>query len=648
MHDAQLEESEVISREKEICFLHQFPLGIFPQFFEYGQNNFGPFQLIDTFSHAHKKMSNGDRRCTSSVDVFNITCCLPLSCKQDDETMVNINKPRPKYPVTRVHVKRKDVLSFPLIILGCFVMFVLLTTIPSSSNHAADSSHQRQGVSSLWRKEEAMSHRTFMGGRTGSGMPPKDDGQEQQDEHNDEMVQNSLSKVVNAPPEAVELSNPFYLQGKVRFQYERFHDVRTYRRLEREQSISHVQVNHSTWILPDRLMHPTRNHDSVLLEYGGKHILVNILGRSSRYVQVMDLHTGEQWDHITNATDPAEFPLNDLNHVYTVMVDLVHDSTKKEVWLPCGFKGDRVNREKSIKYARILDLETLVIRTGPKLPFSGGACVAQALRIIPDEPPMICTFGGTIGRHDSGGFVPYSACFDRVREKFWFPFGKLPLAFDHGSISFVPKSTCHAGDPARLVILNFRTESYGTQRSEMMGYDMPDNGWTLEHLEKLTMEDAGSWYFFANISYTGPEDVANCPRDASGTVVLNGGRNILNFGGIFYDFPNGEFRSTKFSTIRSFDVCDKEWTVVGDLGLQVFALQTCASQDLQLCITCGGEARRLSKTSNNNPWCVVTRLHAKSVVQNRHGLPALTNIADDFLPGAHLRTGAGLSSLDTA
>jgi hypothetical protein len=425
----------------------------------------------------------------------------------------------------------------------------------------------------------------------------------------------------------------YYLHGRTKYQAKPFDDYQTYEDIENELPEKIPEMQESTWILPNKLLHPNRNHDSVIVEYDGKQLLVNVLGRHNRYVEVMDLLTGKQWDHLTTGSDPEGFPLNDLNHICTVLVDSLKENGKKELWLPCGFKGDRVNRETSIHYARILDLDTLELRVGPKLPYFGGACVAQALEIIPNEPPMICTFGGTVDRHDSGKFLPYSTCYDRVREKWWFPFGRLPMGFDHGSTAFVPANACHPDDPSRVMILNFRTVSYGTQRSEVLAYDLPSEGWNVEDLEIQSMEDPGNWYVYTNISYSGPEDVVNCPRDASGVIMANGGKEILNFGGIFYDFPGGKFRSTRFSTIRSFDVCKKQWRAVGDLGPKIFALQTSASNELQVSVTCGGEARHPSFKTANSPWCLVKRFRSNINVQNRHGTPATSNYIDGFMPG---------------
>ena len=427
------------------------------------------------------------------------------------------------------------------------------------------------------------------------------------------------------------------------------------------------------------MTHPFRNHDSLLLEYttitnrsGSQehehahvedhYILINILGRHSRYVQAMDLLTGKQWEHrIINDDnhnkDPAGMPLNDLNHIQTVLVDSEQvqvdpssastgtqnsttGSIKKEIWLPCGFQGDEVDVETAIHYARIVDLETLEIRTGPQLPYPGGACVALPMIILKNEPPMICSFAGTNGTHDSGQFMPYTTCYDRRHQKFWFPFGKLPVGLDHGSISYIPKGTCHETDPAKLILLNFRTEAYGVARPEMLGFDIPTNGWTLDELQsgRYGMEEPGQWYLYANIPYAtineDPQDFRlNAPRDASGTVTANKGRNILNFGGVYHPpHKPGKRRSIRFSVVRSFDVClpDKRWSLVGtNLQFPTYSVQTVASQKLQLAFTCGGILPY--GKGRNIPWCTVNRFaNSNYTMENRHASPAMTGYSNDF------------------
>ena len=213
---------------------------------------------------------------------------------------------------------------------------------------------------------------------------------------------------------------PYYLKGKTTYKNQKFHRKKTFQRIQDEKA-KPVDASQRVWVLPDPVKLPTRNHESILLEYNDdnndrkgndKQILVNVLGRHSRGVQWMDLETGEQRSMETNGTDPDQRPLNDLNHVASVVVDSFdpdddngnnnNKRKRKEVWLPCGFHNDRVGKELSSNYVRIVDLETMQVRTGPKLPFSGGACGAAPIEAIPGEPPLICAFGGTNGNHDTG------------------------------------------------------------------------------------------------------------------------------------------------------------------------------------------------------------------------------------------------------
>ena len=211
---------------------------------------------------------------------------------------------------------------------------------------------------------------------------------------------------------------PYYLKGKFKYKSKKFHRKRTFKRIQ-EEEVKVVKSPQKVWVLPDPVKIPTRNHEAVLLEYelGGdfeeqpvnKQILVNILGRYSRGVQWMDLETGEQRSVETSGADPDDRPLNDLNHVASVVVDALQPDldgrTRKEVWLPCGFHNDPVGSELSSNFVRIVDLETMKVRVGPKLPYSGGACGAVPIEAVPGDPALVCAFGGTNGNHDTGESV---------------------------------------------------------------------------------------------------------------------------------------------------------------------------------------------------------------------------------------------------
>jgi hypothetical protein len=405
-----------------------------------------------------------------------------------------------------------------------------------------------------------------------------------------------------------------------------------------------VPVATDTWVLPEPLRHPTRNHDTIILstqqeQQHGDHddddnetigkngttvFAIHLLGRHCRHVQRMDLATGQQRAVRTpNGTDPDGRPLDDLNHVSAVLVRNV-ETMKLEIWLPCGFHGDTVNGEVSSNYVRIVDVATLQVRSGPRLPESGGACVASSAVILPHEPPMVCVAGGTDGTHDRGRFIRQTYCYDRVRQIWHSPLGKLPYGLDHGSLAIIEPGVCHPDDPARWLILNFRTKPYGDAHSEILAFDWPENGWKIDDLLKAKSADEEKWYIFYNGTtqddFTYPETVG---RDASGIIVASR-RHIVNFGGTYHYWTTsavvGEKKKRKrgrFSMIRSFDVCTKQWSVIGDLGLKTFALQSAAMAS-NMALTCGGEA---PMRHSNGHWCFLTRFHNGMELINRYPGP---------------------------
>jgi hypothetical protein len=159
-----------------------------------------------------------------------------------------------------------------------------------------------------------------------------------------------------------KISIPYYLKGKTQYQQQTKFNHKTTFQLIHNEVAKPVNASQRVWVLSDSVKSPTRNHESVLLEYNdenerSKQILINVLGRYSRGVQWMDLQTGEQNILETNGTDPDHRPLNDLNHVASVVVDSIDDGSsssrkKKEIWLPCGFHNDRIGKEVSSNCVR--------------------------------------------------------------------------------------------------------------------------------------------------------------------------------------------------------------------------------------------------------------------------------------------------------
>lgn len=435
---------------------------------------------------------------------------------------------------------------------------------------------------------------------------------------------------------------PYYLQGRIQkiMPFEAKYKERTVMQSIWDSPIDVIPDDQDTWVMYKRTRIPTRNHDNIILdvEASNRQILLVLLGRYSQTIQWTDLQTGKR--NYTNVTgkDPAGNDLGNLNHVYSVVVDSLTTPSYKEVWLPCGFHGHTVNEEESSDYARIVNLKTMQVETGPKLPISGGACVAAPIHIRgPDHPAHICMFGGTDGSHNTGTFLPYASCYDREAKKWNHPFGRMPFGFDHGSVVHLPSGICDPDDPERMLIFNYRLKSYGAQRPEIMAFDLPFSGhWSDEELATLDMETPGAWYLYANISHAGELDEVNAPRDASGLAIANDYRNVINFGGVhYYDhrpFKNADgtvktiMDRARFSTVRSLDVCVKEWSKVGDIGARLFAVQTGVSGSANVAITCGGH---LDKAANqNNPWCFVSRIPGVQFQANRG-----CTVTDDQIPG---------------
>ena len=245
------------------------------------------------------------------------------------------------------------------------------------------------------------------------------------------------------------------------------------------------------------------------------------------------------------------------------------------------------------------------------------------------------------------------SCYDRVVNKWVYPFGQLPMGMDHLSVVVVPKATCRPGDPARVLVFNFRTKNYSTHTSaEILAFDIPENGWTRDELEKISPDQEGGWYTFANHTFDGANDEAYAPRDASGVVMADGGRSIVNFGGINQvrnplwkkkDRSNGpKVFSTWYSTVRKLDVCFKKWEKVADLGIQTFALMASASTKLNTAFFCGGSMSR-SDFHGNTELCLAIRI--PGIEFWNHRTPAVENFPHGFEAGG--RIGANAAAITT-
>ena len=393
-----------------------------------------------------------------------------------------------------------------------------------------------------------------------------------------------------------------------------------------------------------------RNHDCVV--HDGR--LVNVFGRWARTVEEIYLPQllGGQpaawwsaWLHSklgANKTGKEVRPqqgLANCNHI--VAVPLQVGAGETELWLPCGFEGDRVGKEESTRVTRIVNLTTLEVRKGPRIAQAGGACAALALPVgrQGEESLQVCAIGGTDGTHNSGRFLDSMRCFSRASGEWHEPAQRLPFALDHANAVLIPAGTCARGDPPRVLLMNFRTQHYSNERTEILALDLGEAAGSRTAGAGAAMRGASHrrigararrgmrapWYLYAN-------DSNSLPRDAGGIVLAAGGRAVLNFGGVYYaqteskaaaaaffdrelkgrlagvevarpKSPHSlrvsrgaDYKGTRwqtrliFSEVRAFDVCtSRRWFPIAQLEFGRHALQSCASGSHTF--TCGGFGR---------------------------------------------------------
>jgi hypothetical protein len=89
--------------------------------------------------------------------------------------------------------------------------------------------------------------------------------------------------------------------------------------------------------------------------------------------------------------------------------------------------------------------------------------------------------------------VRQTYCYDRVRQRWWNPFGNLPFGLDHGSLAAIPAGTCHENDPARLLIFNFRTEPCGHPHPELLHTTCPRKDGQSSRCCNLTKRTIGTY-----------------------------------------------------------------------------------------------------------------------------------------------------------
>jgi hypothetical protein len=345
-------------------------------------------------------------------------------------------------------------------------------------------------------------------------------------------------------------------------------------------------------LLAKPLQQPRRNHGCAFLG----DTMVLIAGRYAPSVELWDTVTGEQ------TMVAANHSMLDVNHFQLTVVD---DS---EIWIPCGFEGSDLDRERHMEDTIIIDAgDGFTIKRGPRLDKPRGGCGALALDVDgPAAPQHVCVFGGSVGSHDKGVFTDTVSCYDRTRQRWHRPLPQLPIPADHLNAVHLPAGVaCDGGgggkpimQPERVVYLNFRNKSYTTARPEVFALDI-----VREASGAIDVDGTGAkgWYL-AGMSAPEPE----LTRDAAGIAVSPSGRFIFTFGGIHY--PKVRENYVVFADIIAIDTCTGRSVVLPehvDMRTPRFAVVSCDSPGGSV-ITCGGTC----KTPGNLASCDVHSLSA--------------------------------------
>lgn len=329
-------------------------------------------------------------------------------------------------------------------------------------------------------------------------------------------------------------------------------------------------------------------------------------GRYAPSVELWDTATGEQ------AMVAANVSMLDVNHFQMTVVD-----GGSEIWIPCGFEGSDLDRERHMDETIIVDVrQGYTVSRGPRLDQPRGGCGALAMDVDGRGTPQhVCVFGGSVGSHDKGMFTDTVSCYDRARQRWHRPLPQLPIPADHVSVVRLPADTVCDGDgddragskasappityPERVVYLNFRNKSYTTARPEVFALDIVRDA--RSGAIDTTATAAKGWYQ-AGLSASDPD----LTRDAAGVAVSPSGRFIFTFGGIHY--PKVRENYVVFKDIVAIDMCAGRSFVLdheADMSIPRFAVVTCASPSGDA-VTCGGT----NKVTGNKGSCDVHSLAA--------------------------------------
>jgi hypothetical protein len=336
------------------------------------------------------------------------------------------------------------------------------------------------------------------------------------------------------------------------------------------------KVKNGHWMSSYDYVARRRNHDCQVT----KDSVILTGGRFQPSIEVLNYFTGKH-------TLVSNESFLNLNHFDTVLVHPVTEEDKKifewEMWIPCGFFGNRVDSEIAVDHVRIIrkmiggDTDYQFLR-GPDLPDPRGACTADLLQLDgPDKPPHICVFAGSNGTHDAGFFHKTNFCYDRLKNK-WNQLPSLPSGFDHHSMLQIPEVQCPSQKTVGPFVFVFhgRSAAYGQALPNIFALKIPSAS-DPNPMEAIMKE---KWITHSKDDH---------PCDAAGSSVSANGRYVIQYGGIFYNKANRTegLSHSRLRRIRIYDVCDKIWYKSSmEFVTPRFAIDTCKHPKYPM--TCGG------------------------------------------------------------
>ena len=321
---------------------------------------------------------------------------------------------------------------------------------------------------------------------------------------------------------------------------------------------------------------PRRNHDGVFIRNGSDPFYLILGGRNGQNIEVYKIKDRTSRLYATNHS------LLHINHFNIIPIKPMSLNSEVDFFIPCGFFGHDVDKETEITHARVISWrpsrsgqeDEFSIRLGPRINPAVGGCASLSIASTENTfPDIACMFGGSSGSHDNGIFWNSSRCFD-VNKLRWFKLPDIPVTHDHGNAGIIKRGICKKEDPEKIVVMGFRTYSYGESPGAVYALDVYRD-------DKGTSTGFGkSWYSLNsndNSSY-----VLKKHRSAAGVIFAAQGRYIFLFGGIVHSNVTRQETEELMHQINAFDTCRGIWMAkpIGRFSTGRFAIQTQSTQDI--------------------------------------------------------------------